>query len=149
EEDNRRLNIRNAMFTLLDEGVVPIINENDSVSVDEIKIGDNDSLAALTVNIWNGDLLVLLSDVDGIFKTDPKSDKNAELVNEIDSIDTIEKKISIGKNSEFGTGGVRTKIEAAKMVAKYEIPTILINGKVENSIVDLQCNNGPGTIFIP
>ncbi len=71
-DPHRTLNIRNAMFTLIDEGVIPVINENDSVSVDEIKIGDNDTLAALTASLWNADLMIILSDIDGVFDKDPE-----------------------------------------------------------------------------
>ena len=120
----RMLNIRNALFTLVDEGVVPIINENDSVSVEEIKIGDNDTLGALTANLWDADLLIVMSDIDG-------------LLMEIDSR---------GKSS-FGTGGIVTKIHAARMVNEYGIPMLLINGKHKNILTDVMEGVQKGTVF--
>ncbi|NLY71122.1 MAG: glutamate 5-kinase, partial [Clostridiales bacterium] len=88
-DHTRNLHIRNTLFTLVDEGVVPIINENDSVSVDEIKIGDNDTLSALTANLWAADLLILMSDIDGIYNKNPKENKDAELIEEVYDIDKL------------------------------------------------------------
>src|SRR5690554_5797011 len=82
--DNRTLNIRNTLFTLIDEGVVPIINENDTVCVEEIKIGDNDVLAAHSTVVWGGDLLILFSDIDGIYDKNPNENKDAKLIEKID-----------------------------------------------------------------
>jgi glutamate 5-kinase len=98
----RTLNIRNALFTLVDEGVVPIINENDSVSVEEIKIGDNDTLGALTANLWNADLLIVMSDIDGVYNKDPKGNKDAELIEEVYDTDSLLAEIdsrAAGKNN--------------------------------------------------
>ena len=89
ENEHRSLNIRNTLFTLVDEGVVPIINENDSVSFDEIKIGDNDNLSALTAILWSADTLVLFSDIDGIYTDNPKTNSNAELIEKVDSIEDL------------------------------------------------------------
>jgi len=126
---NRTLNIRNALFTLLDEGVVPIINENDSVSVDEIKIGDNDTLSAFTANLWNADCLIVLSDINGVYDKDPKRYDEAELIEEVWDIDGLLDEIDVRGKSDFGTGGILTKIEAARRVNSYGIPMILLNGK--------------------
>ena len=128
DDPHRTLNIRNAMFTLIDEGVVPVINENDSVSVDEIKIGDNDILAALTASLWNADLMIILSDIDGVFDSDPKSNRDAKLIELVENADRLAGSIEIGKTSSFGTGGISSKIEAASMVNKFGIPMILLNG---------------------
>ena len=84
-DHHRTLNIRNTLFTLIDEGVVPIINENDSVCVEEIKIGDNDTLAALTAILWNADLMIILSDIDGVFDKDPKNSDDASLIEAVDN----------------------------------------------------------------
>lgn len=148
-DPNRTLNIRNTLFTLLDEGVIPIINENDSVSVDEIKIGDNDTLAALTANLWNADLLLLMSDIDGVFDKDPGQHSDAKLLEVIKEAGSLSQKIEVGKKSEFGTGGILTKIEAACKVNDYGIPMILANGKRKNLIPGLLDGTLPGTIFIP
>lgn len=147
EDSHRILNIRNTLFTLLDEGVVPIINENDTVCVDEIKIGDNDILAANTAVLWNADLLILLSDIDGIYDKSPKEYKDAKLVCEVENIEEFEKSICIGKNSSFGTGGIETKIKAAKIVNKYGIPLIIANGKKSDIIYKLMDGSETGTQF--
>ncbi len=144
---NRTLNIRNTLFTLVDEGVVPIINENDTVSVEEIKIGDNDTLAALTANIWNADALILFSDVDGIYDKNPKIYKDASLIEEVSDIDELLKNITIGESSSFGTGGIATKIEAARNVNGYGIPMILTNGSKENVLLKLLDGTERATLF--
>lgn len=147
-DHHRTLNIRNAMFTLIDEGVVPVINENDSVSVDEIKIGDNDTLAALTATLWNADLLIVLSDIDGVFDKDPKTHKDAKLIQLVENADKLEAEITIGEKSSFGTGGIATKIEAASKVNKFGIPMLLLNGSKENIIRAGLEGTGQGTLFL-
>ena len=148
KDHHRTLNIRNAMFTLIDEGVVPVINENDSVSVDEIKIGDNDTLAALTASLWNADLLIILSDIDGVFDKDPKANEDAQLIELVENAEKLQSSISIGEKSSFGTGGIATKIEAASKVNKFGIPMILLNGSKENIIRESLEGNGRGTLFL-
>ena len=115
---NRTLNIRNTLFTLIDEGVVPIINENDTVCVEEIKIGDNDVLAAHSTVVWGGDLLILFSDIDGIYNKNPNENQDAELIEEIRNIEELENNISMDSKSSFGTGGSSTKVKVAKIVTK-------------------------------
>lgn len=144
----RNLNIRNTLFTLIDEGVVPIINENDTVSVDEIKIGDNDTLSALTAQLCNADVLLILSDIDGVFDSDPKTNPDAKLINEITDIDRLLSEIDTKGHSSFGTGGIKTKIEAARMANSYGIPMILLNGKKENTISDAINGTCEGTLFV-
>lgn len=147
-DNHRTLNIRNAMFTLIDEGVVPVINENDSVSVDEIKIGDNDTLAALTANLWNADLLIVLSDIDGVFDKDPKANSDAKLIELVENAEELQKTIDIGEKSSFGTGGIATKIEAAAKVNKFSIPMLLLNGSKQNIIRDGLSGEAKGTLFV-
>lgn len=144
---SRTLNIRNALFTLLDEGVVPIINENDSVSVDEIKIGDNDTLSAFTANLWNADCLIILSDINGVYDKDPKRFEDAELIEEVWDIDGLLEEIDVRGKSEFGTGGILTKIEAARRVNGYGIPLILLNGKKSYIIRRAREGKESGTVF--
>ncbi|NLM04487.1 MAG: glutamate 5-kinase [Clostridiales bacterium] len=148
-DPHRILNIRNTLFTLVDEGVIPIINENDTVSVEEIKIGDNDTLAALTSNLWNADLLILFSDIDGIYDKNPKTCEDANLIEEVRDIDALVKEIEIGDTNDFGTGGIATKIEAARKVNNYGTPMILANGKKENIIFKLLEGTEKATIFWP
>lgn len=119
---------------LIDEGVIPVINENDSVSVDEIKIGDNDTLAALTASLWNADLMIILSDIDGVYDKDPKTESDAKLIDLVENADRLIETISIGGTSSFGTGGIASKIEAASRVNKFGIPMLLLNGEKENII---------------
>lgn len=144
----RKLHIRNTLFTMVDEGVVPIINENDSVSVDEIKIGDNDNLSALAGNLWNTDVLIILSDIDGVFDKDPKKYEDAQLIEEVRDIEKLVEDIDIRGLSTFGTGGIATKIEAAKRAGEYGIPTVLLNGKKNNIILDAEIEKEKGTVFV-
>ena len=146
-DDNRTLHIRNTLFTLLDEKVVPIINENDSVCVDEIKIGDNDTLSALTANLWDADALIILSDIDGVFDKDPKTHPDARLIAEVNDIDAMLAYIDTEGKSSVGTGGVICKIEAARKVNKYGIPMILLNGEKKNAVIDALEGNNQGTLF--
>ena len=148
ENEHRSLNIRNTLFTLIDEGVVPIINENDSVSYDEIKIGDNDNLSALTAILWSADLLILFGDENGIFTDNPKTNKNAQFIETVSSIPELREKIKIGGTSSFGTGGVETKIQAAEKVTKYGIELLLANGKKENALAGLLQEDASGTLFL-
>jgi glutamate 5-kinase len=142
------LNIRNTLFTLIDEGVVPIINENDSVSTREFSFGDNDHLAALTARLWSADLLIIMSDVDGVFNTSPKVDPNAWLIEEVTDTDTLTGTIVTGGTSSFGTGGMDSKIEAAREAGAYGIPMLLVNGKRPDVIADVAAG-GRCTVFIP
>lgn len=147
ESKSRTLNIRNTLFTLLDEGVLPIINENDTVCVDEIKIGDNDVLAARTTVLWGGDLLILLSDIDGIYDKNPNGNEEARLIEKVESLEELTQSISIDGKSSFGTGGIATKLEAAKIVNGYNTPMIVAKGKQKNIILDLASGDAKGTLF--
>lgn len=148
EDDHRTLNMRNTIFTLVDEGVVPIINENDSVSFDEIRIGDNDNLSALTAILWSADLLILFSDIDGIFTDNPKTNKDAVLIETITDIKQLRKEIVIGETNSFGTGGIETKIQAAEKTTSYGIPLLLSNGSNPNQLEDLASGKSRGTLFL-
>lgn len=147
KDHKRTLNIRNALFTLVDEGVVPIINENDSVSVEEIKIGDNDTLGALTASLWNADLLIVMSDIDGVFDKNPKDYQDAALIEEVYDIDVLLTEIDSTGKSRFGTGGIETKIGAARMVNEYGIPMILVNGKKKDILSKSIEGIEKGTVF--
>ncbi len=148
QDDQRTLNMRNTIFTLVDEGVVPIINENDSVSYDEIKIGDNDNLSALTAVLWSADLLILFSDIDGVYDKNPKSFKDARLIEVVSDLDELKASITIGETNSFGTGGIATKLEAADKVTKYGIPMLLANGGRERPLESLAAGRQPGTMFL-
>ncbi len=149
ENDHRTLNMRNTLFTLVDEGVVPIINENDSVAFDEIRIGDNDNLSSLTAVLWNADLLILFSDIDGVFTDNPKTNPTAQLVEVVTSISDLRTHIKIGSANSFGTGGMQTKIEAAEKTSAYGIPMILANGSQGKALEQLAQGKLKGTLFEP
>ncbi|MCI2061595.1 MAG: glutamate 5-kinase [Eubacteriaceae bacterium] len=146
--EDRTLHIRNTLFTLIDEGIVPIINENDTVSVDEIKsIGDNDTLGAFTAQLWNADCYIILSDIDGVFDKNPKDHDDAELIEEVYDIDGLLQEIDISGKSSFGTGGIHTKIEAARHLGVYGIPTLLLNGETKDVILKARSGEVSGTGF--
>ncbi len=145
----RTLNIRNTLFTLVDEGIVPIINENDSVCIDEIKIGDNDNLAALSGILWSADLVILFSDIDGLYDKNPKEFSDAKHIPEVRDLDKMKTSINIGSANSFGTGGIATKLEAAQRVVSYGIPMIITNGSNPRAIDELSRGNQRGTAFLP
>jgi glutamate 5-kinase len=143
----RTLNMRNTLFTLVDEGIIPIINENDTVSVEEIKIGDNDTLAAQSAILWSADLLILFSDIDGLYDKNPKEYPDAVLVEEVRDIEAVSKTIIVGAASNFGTGGIATKLSAAARALAYGIPVILAHGDKPRSLETLAAGEQKGTAF--
>lgn len=147
DNEHRSLNIRNTLFTLVDEGVIPIINENDSVSFDEIKIGDNDNLSALTAILWSADLLILFGDEDGIYTDNPKTNPDAKFIETVENIKDLRSQITIGATSSFGTGGIETKIQAAEKTTVYGIPLLLAKGATENALEKLTEGSVKGTLF--
>jgi glutamate 5-kinase len=142
----RSLNMRNTLFTLVDEGIVPIINENDTVSVEEIKIGDNDNLAAQSAMLWSADLLVLFSDIDGLYDKNPHVSPDARFIDTVTNIAEVKKTIETGGTSGLGTGGIVTKLDAASFAASYGIPTIITCGRPA-AFADLQSGKQRGTVF--
>jgi len=145
----RTLNMRNTIFTLVDEGVIPVINENDTVAVEEIKIGDNDTLAAQSAILWSADLLILFSDIDGLYTKNPKEFPDAELVEEVRNIAETRKKVIIGSVNSLGTGGIDTKISAAEKTFPYGISTVITNGSRPRALEALAAGKQPGTAFTP
>ena len=144
----RYLNLRNTLITLLKSGVIPIINENDTVAVDEIKLGDNDNLSALVASNLGADLLIILTDTDGLFTYDPKRSKKAELISAVDEI-TPEIERSAGKGGKAGVGGMTTKLQAAKVVMQAGIPLIIANSGAENILMRIIEGEPLGTLFMP
>jgi glutamate 5-kinase len=140
--------MRNTLFTLLDEGVVPVINENDSVAFDEIRIGDNYNLSALTSILWNADLLILFSDIDGVYTENPKTNPDAALIELVQNAAELRTRISLAGPNDFGTGGIATKIEAAEKVTGYGIPLILANGSTDAVLTRLAAGELRGTLFL-
>jgi glutamate 5-kinase len=144
----RSLNLRNTLITLLNSGVIPIINENDTTAVDEIKVGDNDKLSALVASNLGADLLIILSDTDGFYTCDPKKSSEAKLISTVEEI-TPELERNCGNESSRGTGGMMTKIEAAKITMRSGIPMIIANGGEKAVIRRVMSGESIGTIFLP
>ena len=145
----RFLNARNTLQTLLEYGVVPIVNENDTVAVDEIKFGDNDNLSGMVVHLADADLLVILSDIDGLYTADPRLLPSATLIPVVEKI-TAEMERGAGDAlTTVGTGGMRSKIMAAKKVGAYGVPMVIINGRKHGSLQALFDGKDIGTIFLP
>jgi len=133
----RYLNARSTLKTLVSKGVVPIINENDTVAIDEIRFGDNDTLAALTANLLDADQLILLTDQDGLFTDDPRSNKNAKLVNRAAANDPTLLQMA-GSAGTFGRGGMYTKIKAAQRAALSGTTTVIANGNKKNILLQIE-----------
>ncbi|MFW6011091.1 MAG: glutamate 5-kinase [Desulfosalsimonas sp.] len=145
----RYLNARNTMHTLLAWKVVPIINENDTVVVEEIKFGDNDNLSALIALMMGADILVNLTDIDGLYTGDPRTDPEARLVPVVKSITReIEKKAS-GMPGVLGTGGMLSKIRAARKTSVAGIPMVIANGLEDDILIKLFKGEDMGTLFLP
>jgi len=146
---NRRryLNARNTLLTLLGLGVIPIINENDTVVVEEIKFGDNDNLSALVTSLVNADLLIILSDIDGLYDRDPRLSKNAKLIPLVRQVTTEMEKKASGTLSPISIGGMVTKLQAARKAALFGVPMILANGMVEGTLERIFQAEDVGTLF--
>jgi glutamate 5-kinase len=145
----RFLNARNTLQTLLDYGVVPVINENDTVSVDEIRFGDNDNLSGMVVHLADADLLIILSDIDGLYTADPKLDPSAELVPVVEKITAELERGAGDAQTLVGTGGMRSKIMTAKKVGAYGAPMVIVNGKSPGVLQALFDGKEVGTLFLP
>jgi glutamate 5-kinase (EC 2.7.2.11) len=143
------LNARNTLFALLELGIIPIINENDSVVVDEIKLGDNDNLATITTNLVEADLLIILTDQDGLFESDPQTNKDARLISLVTKIDKKIELLASTRKSARGVGGMETKIAAAKNATAYGIPVVMANGRVHGILEAIFRGKEVGTLFLP
>lgn len=145
----RYLNARNTLLSLLRMGAIPIINENDTVAVEEIKFGENDTLAALVANLIDADLLILLSDIEGLYTGDPRKDSTATLIPMVKEITAAIEDLAGEPGSKLANGGMATKIKAAKIVCSSGIPMIVANGAKDNILIDIISGSNPGTLFIP
>jgi len=147
-EDRRRyLNARETLQRLLELGAVPIINENDSVAVDEIQFGDNDQLSALVAGLVGADLLVLLTNVDGLYDSDPRENPDAKVIERLDR--SLEEMLEItnGKPSAFGKGGMRSKLEAAQLCHNYGIHCVIARGR--GSVLQAVLAGRPTGTYVP
>jgi glutamate 5-kinase len=142
-------NARATIDTLLSCDIVPIINENDTVAVEEIKFGDNDNLSALVTNLSESELLIILTDIDGFYDSDPRTNPDARLVPLVRGITREIEQAAGGSGSSVGTGGMATKISAAKKAGRFGIPTIIANGSRESILERLMTGEELGTFFLP
>lgn len=144
----RYLNIRNTMHTLFRFGCLPIVNENDTVATEEIRFEENDTLSALVAACVDADLLLNLSDVDGLYDGDPRTDKNARLIEEVSGITPEIEAIATGTSSECGSGGMRAKIEAAKIATRSGVTMIIARSTKPRVILDAVEGKNVGTRFL-
>lgn len=145
----RYLNARNTLVALLKMNVIPIINENDTVVYEEIKIGENDTLSALVAGLVDADLLIILSDIEGLFTSDPRVDPAATLIKRVEEITPEIENLAGVPGSKFGSGGMHTKIQAAKIACSSGIPMIVANGSGDYVIREIIEGKNPGTLFLP
>jgi glutamate 5-kinase len=147
QHHDRHLNARNTLVTLLDHGVVPIINENDAVSFTEIKFGDNDKLSALVAALLPADLLVILTTVDGVIR-DFGSPEQATIPL-IEKVDSMIEKMAGGTTSDTAVGGMASKIQAAKIVIRSGIPMVIASGRKKSALAAILAGEDEGTLFVP
>lgn len=145
----RYKSIRSTAFELLNNDIVPIVNENDAVGADDTKIGDNDNLAAMVAAAVDADCLMICSDVDGLFNSNPHTTPDAKLLTEVDTIDNKIYAMASGPETAVGTGGMRTKLEAAEKATSNGILTFIFNGLDAANFTTLLAGDNPGTVFLP
>ena len=146
--DRRRfLNARHTLTTLLQLGVIPIINENDTVSIEEIRFGDNDTLAGQIAHLVDADLLVILSDVNGLYEEDPHLNPSAKLIPMVPTITKQIEDLAGASRTKSSRGGMVTKIQAAKQAGRFGVPTLLLNGETSHALGQALEGNPSGTFF--
>lgn len=147
EVEKRKTNAITTFGTLLDWGIIPIVNENDAISTDELEFGDNDTLSANVATLIEADLLILLSDIDGLYSADPRTDENAELIGEIDEVTDELFDIAGSAGTNRGTGGMITKLKAAKTATEAGINMVIANGQNPAVLYDILDGKQVGTLF--
>ena len=147
--EDRRQNVENALERLLSMGVIPVVNENDTVAIDELEleVGENDSLAAVVATLANADLLIIMSDIDGLYDCDPKKAEDARLIPVVHEINEEIRGLAGGAGSKFGTGGMKTKIHAVELAYEAGIDVVLMNGKRPRRLYELFEDKEVGTLF--
>ncbi|MPM29920.1 Glutamate 5-kinase [bioreactor metagenome] len=151
-EEEKRKNLANTFSALLEMGIIPVVNENDSVSYTEIEseerlFGDNDRLSAVVAVLCKAKRLVILSDIDGLYDTDPRLHANAKRIERIENIDERVFTMAGGAGSRRGTGGMKTKLQAAQMATAQGIDTIITNGKNPAALYDILEGKSVGTLL--
>lgn len=151
ENDHMRENVKNTFEVLLKKGIIPVVNENDTISIDEIenvcRFGDNDKLGAIVAKITMSDMLIILSDINGLYDKDPRKNDDAVLLSRVDHIDEKLESMAGGAGSEAGTGGMKTKLEAAKIAMSCGIDMIIANGYHKGVIDKILSGEKVGTLF--
>jgi glutamate 5-kinase len=147
EDPERHRNLANAFDRLFEYNVLPVINENDAVAVDEIVYGDNDSLSAIVAELIHADKLIILTDTDGLFDSNPKTNPQAKLITQVDAITPSITALAQRSGSDLGTGGMVTKLQAAKIATKAGIDTYVINGRPVDNIYRVLEGQLVGTWF--
>ncbi|MGL4381701.1 MAG: glutamate 5-kinase [Vibrio sp.] len=148
DDRERFLNARDTINALVENGIVPVVNENDAVATNEIKVGDNDNLSALVGILCGADKLLLLTDQKGLFTADPRKDPNAQLIKQVTTIDDTLRKIAGGSGTTLGTGGMATKLQAADIARRAGIEVIIAAGRAPNVIFDSLSAEPQGTRFL-
>lgn len=152
ENDHIRENVCNTFEKLLEKGIVPIVNENDTVSIDEIEnicnFGDNDNLSAIVAELVNADLLIILSDIDGFYDKDPRKNKDSKLLKEVLKVTKELEDCAGGAGSNFGTGGMITKLQAAKRANNAGVHMVLANGEDPEILNSIVKGDEIGTLFV-
>jgi glutamate 5-kinase len=147
QDTERKANVQNSFAKLLEMGAVPIVNENDSIATDEIEIGDNDTLSAMVATVCKADLLVLMSDIDGLFTADPRKDAGAKRLSIVCEISESIIQSATGAGTSFGTGGMATKIKAALICKAEGIPSMVVNADNPEVIFNILSGQDVGTLF--
>ncbi|MBN2839278.1 MAG: glutamate 5-kinase [Fusobacteriaceae bacterium] len=147
-ERNRYLNGRNTCFALFNAGVIPVINENDAIAVEEIKVGDNDTLSAFVATLVDADLLIIFSDIDGLYDSNPKENPEAKLLPLITSLNEEVKNMAGDSNSKFGTGGMATKIKAAEIALNSGVNMVIAQGEKPENLLKIIKGEDIGTLFV-
>ncbi|MBR4904303.1 MAG: glutamate 5-kinase [Selenomonadaceae bacterium] len=146
-DEQARENSKNSFQAILDMGAIPVVNENDAVAVDEIKIGDNDNLSAIVAAMTDSEVLIILSDIDGLYNGNPKIDKSARLIDEVTEINSEIENIAGGAGTKLATGGMITKIQAAKFATSNGVTMLIINGANVGNLRKALNGEIIGTIF--
>jgi len=148
-QEDRYRNFQNTMRRLLELNVLPIINENDTIATDEIKVGDNDTLSAMVAVSVNAELLILLSDIDGLYTADPHKNADAKIIPRVAELDDAIMALAGGEGSSLGTGGMKTKLQAAKLCTEAGCGMVIFNGSKPELLYDLFDGKSVGTFFEP
>lgn len=147
-EPERRERAHNTFEALFELGAVPVVNENDTTGVDEILFGDNDTLSAEVAALVGADLLIIFSDIDGLYDCDPRTNESAKIISRVNEITDEIRALAGGAGSRLGTGGMVTKIHAAEVCFENDIPMVITNGARIESAYDVLSGNVPGTLFM-